>query len=197
MKHLKLAVFRLQDLDDVTRFRLMNAFFVAIAIGVMGPALITLKGTLMIPWVIAVFSILHQLTAKTNEYLSSFDIGTVYRMSAILNVLILLVTLTYFWSPLVMVYLESTLAIMEWAVISAFTIQLNNYIAKKHPESMHLFQLRRNNIWMDGSLLGLLGATLIMIPFHITGAILLFLVVQVLFTLWLLRNWNFFEGREG
>jgi len=196
MKHFKLSIFNIQELDEVTQFRLMNAFLVSICIGIMAPALISLQGTLMLPWLIAIFSILHQLTAKTNGYFTTFKTETLYKMTVIINIFLLLVTFVYFWNPLVMIYLESILGISAWAIIVAYRIKLNNYIAKKHSESMGKFQILQNNILADGSLTRPGGVTLVMIPFHIFGAVILYVIIQSIFVGFLLSNWNFYNDLD-
>ena len=195
MKHFN-SIFLINTLDEVTKFRLMNSFLVAIIIGVLGPAIITLKGTLMLPWVIAVFGILISLSVKSNRYITKLSISTVFRMSVIVNILLLLSTSLYFWNPLLMVYTDSIIMVIETAVMSAYSIQLNNYITERYPDSMHQFQILRNNIWADGGLIGLVLVTIVMYFFHITGAIYLFITVSSLFSIWLLTHWNFFKGRE-
>lgn len=199
MKYIKLfdSIFQIKSLDKVTYFRLLNSFIVAIGLAIIGPAVITLKGTLMLPWIIALFSIAATLAVKTNKYITSFSLNTVYHMVVVVHLLLVLSTLMYFWSPLIMIYIDSALVILETAIMSAYSIQLTNYITDNHPKSMHKFQILRNNIWADGSLIGLTITTIVMFFFHITGAVWVFLFFNIPFSLWLLKNWDFFKNIKG
>lgn len=190
------TIFKIKSLDNVTYFRLLNSFIVAIGLAIIAPAIITLKGTLMLPWIIALFSIAATLAVKTNTYITSFNINTVYHMVVITHFLLVLSTFLFFWNPLVMIYVDSVIVIIETAIMSAYSIQLTNYITIYHPKSMHTFQIMRNNIWADGGIIGLVITTIVMFFFHIPGAVWLFLIFNIPFSFWLLINWNFFKDKK-
>lgn len=199
MKALKLfnSIFEIKTLDKVTYFRLLNAFIVAISLSIIAPAMITLKGTLMLPWIIAVFSIASTLSVKTNAYISSFGLNKVYHAVIVSHLFLILSTFVYFWNPVAMVYLDSISVIIETAIMSAYSILLTNYITDNYPDSMHKFQILRNNIWADGTLIGLGLSTIIMFYFGVSGAVWGFLIFNIPFSMWLIYNWNFFKDIEN
>jgi hypothetical protein len=191
MKHI--SILQLRQFDPITRFRLINAFIVSIGMGLLTPVIVTLKGTLLPIWVISMFGIINTLSVKTNNYFSKKPLNWLYRTGVILHILFVLTALLYFWNPLIMILLDSTLVIAEIAIFSAYGIVLNNYITDAYPDSMNNFQIVRNNTWADGTLIGLTLAALITSFFGLNGMIISFVVFNTCFSLWMLMNWNFYE----
>jgi hypothetical protein len=185
------------DFDDVTKFRLINSFVVAFGFTMLVPVLTVLKGTLMLAWIIGLLSIFNMLAVKSNEiFVHTFSMDNLYKMTIVLHVLLILSASLYYYSPTIMIYADSFIALMETAVISAYSITLNNYIAKEYPGSMSKFQIIRNSSWADGALIGLLisTATLYFLPMGFT--IGLFLLINTVFTFWLVKNWDFYRLRK-
>ena len=80
-------------------------------------------------WVISMFSIISTLAVKTNNYMTTnFNIADLYKMGVILHIALVFITSIYFYSPVLMVWLESALGIIEVAIFSAFSIVLNTYL---------------------------------------------------------------------
>ena len=185
------------DFDDVTKFRLINSFVVAFGFTMLVPVLTVLKGTLMLAWIIGLLSIFNMLAVKSNEiFVHTFNMDNLYKMTIVLHILLILSASLYYYSPTIMIYADSFIALMETAVISAYSITLNNYIAKEYPGSMSKFQIIRNSSWADGALIGLLisTATLYFLPMGFT--IGLFLLINTVFTFWLVKNWDFYRLRK-
>jgi len=185
------------DFDEVTKFRLINAFIVAFGLTMLMPVLTVLQGTLMLAWIIAVFKIAQMLAVKSNEFfVHSFSMDKLYKMTVILHVFFTLSAGLYFWNPLIMIYADSIFGLIEVAVISAYSITLNNYIADKFPDSMSKFQIIRNSSWADGALIGLLITTVTLYFLPLGFTIGMFLVVNGTFTIWLVKNWNFYDRKD-
>jgi hypothetical protein len=85
-------------------------------------------------------------------------------------------------------------AIIDVSIFSAFSIMLNNYLTNNYPESMGEFQIVRNSIWADGILLGLFTVTGLTYFFGNSVAIAAFLIFNVIFSGWLIRNWGFYDN---
>jgi len=186
-----------KQFDKVTEFRLINAFFVALSFNVISPVLITLKGLYMLPWIIGIFSILNMLAAKTNEFITySMTTDQIYKSVVLLHVVFSVTTSLYFYNPVLMIYLDSILGVVEIILVSAYSIKLNNYIAKHFSDSMNKFQIIRNSIWADGSLIGLFASSVVLFIAGLKTVLILFIVLNLLFSLWLMLNWNFYENNE-
>ena len=184
---------RLKQFDRVTEFRLKNAFFVAVGISIMTPILISLKGQYMLPWIISAFAIAQALSVKTNGwFVSTFTLSQFLKIIIGFHIIFVITALTFFYSPTLMIWLSSIVAIIESTVFSAYSIVLNNYITDNYPKSMSTFQITRNGIWSDGFLLGLTTVTLITFFSEISSAIIIFMVFNSLYSLWLLYNINFY-----
>lgn len=189
---------KFKTFDEVTRFRLINAFLVAIGMSLLAPLIITLKGTLMLAWVISIFAIFNMLAVKTNDFMvENFSISQLYRMGVITHILLILAAGLYFWNPLLMIWLDSSIVILETAIFSSYSIVLTNYITDNFPNDMKKFQIVRNSSWADGALTGLGIITLITFFFPLSYAIGFFMVYNILFSMWMINNWNFYDNIKG
>lgn len=195
MKHFK-TILRVFDFDAITTFRLINAFLVSIGMGLLAPVLVILKGTLLPAWVISMFGIINTLSVKTNQYFSTFDASFLYKLGVVLHVLFVLTALIYFINPLLMIIIDSILVIAEIAIFSAYGIVLNNHIADSYPETMGDFQIVRNSIWADGTLIGLSLSALITTFFGLSGMVISFVLFNAMFSIWMIKNWNFYADKE-
>ena len=191
-----MSIFSIKDFDSVTKFRLLNTFIVSIGMGLIAPVITILKGTLLPVWMISMFGILNTLSVKTNQYFSKKSITYLYRLGVIIHLGFVLGALLYFWSPMLMIVIDTSLVIAEIAIFSAYGIRLNTYITDFYPDAMHQFQIHRNNIWADGSLIGLGTSALITTIYGIPGMIIAFVVFNTLFSIWMLINWNFYQRKN-
>lgn len=187
---------KFNNFDDVTRFRLINAFVLAAGMNLLYPVLSDLKGEYLVAWVISAFMIIETLAVKTNRYfIDNFSLNSIYKLSVIAHINFTLVASFYFWNPLYMVYADMIAAIVDVTIFSAFSIMLTNYLTNNFPESMSEFQIIRNSVWADGILIGLIAVTTITFFFGNTYAIIAFLVFNTLFSAWLIKNWNFYKNK--
>jgi len=185
---------KFEKFDKVSEFRLQNSFLVAIGMSLIAPILITLKGTLMVAWVISVFAIFNMLAVKTNDYfVNNFSMSTLYRMGNITHFLLIISAGLYFFNPLLMIWLDSILVITEVAIFSAYSIALTNYLTDNYPKDMKDFQIIRNSSWADGALVGLGLITIVTFFFPLGYAVGTFMIFNTVFSLWLLKNWNFYN----
>ena len=189
---------KLKGFDTFTRFRLINSFIIAIGINLIIPILSDLKGEYLVSWVISLFLILETISVKTNRYfVANFSISKLYKISIFAHLSFTLVAALYFWNPLYMVYADMITAIIDVSIFSALSIKLNNYLTDNYPDSMSEFQIIRNNIYADGILLGLSIVTILSYLFGNSIAIIIFIIFNTIFSVYLIKNWNFYyEGEK-
>lgn len=189
--------YKLKVFDDFTRFRLINAFIIAIGMNLIIPILSDLKGEYLVSWVISMFLILETISVKTNRYfVDNFSIAELYKISIFAHLSFTVVASLYFWNPLYMIYADMITAIIDVSIFSAFSIKLNNYLTDNYPETMSEFQIIRNNIWADGILLGLSIVTMLSYLFGNSIVIIIFLIFNTIFSIYLIKNWNFYSKEK-
>ena len=187
----------LNGFDNITKFRLINSFLAAVVMGIMLPITIHLKGMYMLPYIIGLFSIATLLSVKTNRFMvENFNLNILFKMGIIVNTLIFLLALLFFYDEVITAYILSILGIFEVIVFSAYSIRLNNYITKYTPNKIQEFQITKNNISANGSILGSVLITVTTYFSNITCGVIVLSVVSFLVSLWLIINWNFFNGVE-
>ena len=185
----------IKNFDDVTKFRLIHAFLVAITMSILAPVLIQLKGVYMIPVMIGLFSISGTLAVKTNKYLVPLGNETLYRIGIFLHILLVINTGVYFINPILMMYLVSVLLFLIVANFGAYSISQTNYIVKYYPKDMPEFQIVKNNTWADGNIIGLIISTMCLFV-SIDFTVIIFVIYNSLFILYMLWNWNFFRNHK-
>lgn len=188
---------RFNQFDEVTRFRLQNAFIFALGFNLIVPVLLSLKGQYLASYVITLFLIGEQLSVKSNRFfVEKFSVAQLYRMGILIHLVFIVSAIVYFYNPLYMVVLESFLSIFVSAVFGAYSIKLNNHLARTNSQMMKEFQIVRNSIWADGLLLGLC-LTAILTYFWNNGVALgCFIVYNSGFVLWMIYNYNFYNGKD-
>jgi len=180
--------------DKVSEFRLKNSYFFSISFNLLVPVIVVLKGTLILPWIIGIFGILNMIIIKTNEILTKLlTLNDLFRISNILQLIFILISLIYFYSPKIMIFSYSFFGLIEIMIISAYTIKLNNYISVNFPKKMNKFQIIRNNIWSNGALIGLCISSIILFLFNINILIKVSIIFEIILAIWLFKNWNFFK----
>ena len=182
--------------DEVTRFRLINAFALAAGMNLLYPVLTQLKGEYLAAWIISSFMIIETLAVKTNRYfIDNFSLDSIYKLSCLAHINFTVVACLYFYDKNVMVYADMIAAILDVSVFSAFSIMLTNYLTDNFPENMSEFQIVRNSVWADGILIGLSLVTAITFFFGNDYAIIAFLIFNTSFSTWLVKNWNFYKNK--
>ncbi len=188
---------KLKRFDKFTRFRLVNAFIVAIGVNLIIPIMSDLKGEYLVSWIISAFLILETISIKTNRYfVDNFSIDRLYKISIFAHLSFTLVAALYFWNPLLMIYADMITAIIDVSIFSAFSIKLNNYLTDNYPDSMSEFQIIRNSIYADGILLGLSIVTVLSYLFGNSIVVIIFIVFNTIFSIYLIKNWNFYSEGE-
>ncbi len=189
------TILRLKKYSDVCRFRLENAFMVGIGIALLAPIIITLKGTLLSVSTIAMFSILSTIAVKSNDFFCRFSISELYRFGIGVHILLVVTALLFFINPLWMIVMESLLGILEISIFSAYGVLLTNHLSENRPGDMKKFQIDRNNIWSDAALIGLGIATLIGLLYPVYMTVIIFVLYNGMFSIYMISKWNFFEER--
>lgn len=183
--------------DDITKFRLINSFLVAISMNLFVPILTDLKGEYLAAWAISMLMIGGTLMVKTNEYfVNNFTIGQLYKQGIVVHLLLVISSLIYFINPLIMVWTDGIIALFEVAVFSAYSIKLNNWLTQNYPDSMSDFQIVRNSTWADGTLIGLSITAIVTFLFGVPSGLMLFITFNTIFSAWMIYNWNFFDNYE-
>jgi len=188
---------RFKEFDKITEFRIINSLFIAIGMALLVPVIVSLKGMYFAAWLIGLFSIVQTLTVKTNEYIvNRISIRTMFRIGIYIHFAYIFMSLFYFWNPEIMLWMDSILGIIEVALFSAFSISLNNYITDCYPKSMSRFQIFRNSVWADGYLIGLFMVTGITYFGTIGHAVIAFIIFNIFFNIWMIKNWNIYNDNE-
>ncbi len=159
------------------------------------PIIIILKGQLLLAWIVSLFSIVNTLAVKMNDYVvTNYTISEVYKAGVVVHFLLTISASIFFISPLAMIWMDSTLVIIETAVFSSYSVILNNYLTEHFPKNMSSFQIIRNSSWADGALWGLGTITVVTFFLPLSYAVGIFVVANFIFGLWLLKNWNFYDN---
>jgi len=191
-----LAVNHFNRFDEVTRYRLENAFIFALIIGLTMPVFSNLKGLLSVT-VLSVIAILSKLIMKTNDWFDKkFTLSQIYKMGIILNIMFVISTCVYFYSPKIMIFLDSVLSVLEFGIYSVYSIKLNQYLTSEHPENFRDFQKVRNATWADGTLLGLGITSMVSMLTEVKTIIIAAITIYLFYIGRLIYNWNFFDNRK-
>jgi len=115
-----IAVYQFKNFDEVTRYRLENAFIFAFIMGLVTPVFDNLKGLLSVT-VLSVVAILSKLIMKTNDWFDKkFTLNKVYQMGIILNIMFVTSTCVYFYNPKIMIFLDSVLSVLKFRIYIPF-----------------------------------------------------------------------------
>ncbi len=188
---------RFSKFDKITEFRLKNAWIYGFGLSLFMPVLIILKGSLLPIWVISMFAIIATLSVKTNPWLCKFRLEQLYHWGIYTHIIMIGITLLYFWNPLIMIILESILFIIVEVIFSAYKILLNEKLAISYPETMKDFQIIKNDSWANASIIGLIVTTLLSLITGTEFIIYLFIVYNIIFIIWMIKNWNFFKKEKN
>lgn len=186
---------KIKDFDDVSKFRLINAFIFAVALNLIIPIVVMLKGQYLLPWVISILMIIEMLSVKTNSYFTKFKLDSLYKLGILVHLIFTLSAVLYFFEEVYMVYVISAVTILEGMIFSAYSIKLNTYLAENHVVKMNDFQIKRNSIWADGTILGLSLSTGLTFFFDIKTALIVFLIYNICYMIWMGINFNFYKER--
>ena len=189
---------KLDTFDPITRFRLINAFIFGIGFHLILPVLLDLRGELLTAAVITFILIMTTLSVKTNNYLvENLTLSEIYKVGLVSHLFFFGTAFMYFYDKLLFVYLDSFFAIIEMAIFSAYSIKLTNYLSDNYPEKMSEFQVFRNSIIADATLIGL---AIVWLTSTFNGndlSIIVFLVFNFGFTIWMMYHWNFIRDILG
>ena len=186
-----LAITKISKFDTVTRFRLICLFIVCINAGVLSPVLVVLRGHHLLPWLIPMFGIAYTIALKTNRYIVPFGNRKLFKLGCVAHVLFTLATFTYFVSPTIMIYLDSILTFFEIVIFSAYSITLQEYLTDNYPATVKSFQITRNSVNADGTLIGLTLSSILLI-FSVESAVTVFILINILFTVYFISKRHIF-----
>ncbi len=178
--------------DEITRFRLINAFLFGVGFNLILPILLDLRGELLSATIITFILIVTTLSVKTNKYLVKLHKETLYKIGIFVHSLFLLGTCTYYYDKLLFVYIDSFTGIIEVAIFSAYSIKLDVYLTNNYPDDVKKFQVFKNSNYADATLVGLF---IVWGTSYFGGndySVITFIFFNIGFTAWMFWNWSFF-----
>lgn len=185
----------LSQFDSVTKYRLINMFYVTVSLCLLTPTITQLKGELLVAWIISLFMLFEQLTVKLNRILvTNYSISQLYKTGNTIHIFYTLGVLLYWYNPLVMLIWDMVLALVIMGLFNSYSIKLNSYITDNYPSSMTEFQIIRNNLGSDAFMIGLGASTIISYFGGVPASIMAFFIYNFFFTIHLIRNWNYFDN---
>ena len=150
------------DLDPVSYFRVFNGFIVYFVFSSTLPIVMKLRGEYMATWVISMFMILETLSIKANKhFLKMFNIPQLFKLTIGVNFVFWLAGFLYFYNKTMFVYTDTILSILNVAIISSFSIALNQYQASNTPHIVERYQIASNSIYADTKVAGFVMASLV------------------------------------
>ena len=183
--------------DEVTQFRLINSIAVYFGLNLLAPVIVDLRGELLSSSTISIIMILVTASVKLNFIITKFSISTVFKIGTIFHILLTMSTFIYFINPLLYVYINAFLSIMELAIFTSYSIQLDEYLAKALPNRVAEFKIYSNSKKADAVLLGLGCTAVLTFLFSLKVVFCVFIIWNLLFSIWLFWNWRFYDERKG
>jgi len=178
--------------DKVTSFRLINLAYITVGINLLLPIITDLRGELLSPTIISFFMILSTLAIKLNNYIvNNYTIPELYKIGIFVHIFLIINVGLYFYSPLLFIYLEGIFLIIQIAIFSSYSILLDVYQTNNFPNQVSDFKVLRNSIYADTSLIGLTIVAIITYFYNINYALIIFLIYNILFNIYLIKNWNY------
>lgn len=184
------------NFDEVTNFRLINLFLFSISFSFISSILVDLKGELLQPEVISFFMILATLSVKTNDYFTkNFNLSQLYKLGNFVHLNLVLITFVYFYDKLLFIYIDSISVILETMIFSAYRIKLDVWLTNNNPSITSDYKVKANSLFADATLIGLFASIFVVKFFGIEYVISIFILYNIIFSIWLFLNWNFFENK--
>ena len=185
---------RINEFDAITRFRLINAFLFGIGFNLIIPVLLDLRGEMLTSTFITFILIVTTLSVKSNQYfINHFTMSSLYKLGIFVHLFFLMGSTLYFYDKLLFVYVDSFLGILETAIFSAYRIKLDVHLAEKYPNKVSNFQVFRNSTFADATLIGLISVWFITFYGGNDSAITTFIGFNILFTSWMMYNFNYID----
>ena len=170
----------LSQFDSVTKYRLINMFYVTVSLCLLTPTITQLKGELLVAWIISLFMLFEQLTVKLNRILvTNYSISQLYKTGNIIHIFYTLGVLLYWYNPLVMLIWDMVLALVIMGLFNSYSIKLNSYITDNYPSSMTEFQIIRNNLGSDAFMIGFGASTIISYFGGVPASIMTFFIYNL------------------
>jgi len=180
-------------MEKKIRFRLVNTFLDAVAIGIIAPVIISMNGLYMSVTLISAFAIIASISVYANTYIVRLTIGRLLRIIVLLDILLLSMTSMYFVSPTVMVYGQEILLILVVLVEGAFSINFITHISSIPDDALRKFQVDRGNYRATGSILGLGLSSILSIYFENAVLIMTFMTYFILVKIYVVVNIRIYD----
>ena len=188
--------------DEVTRFRLILVALMSLLYAPIFPILTQYSylmelniHNVVIPaaTVIGAFSFVQTFSARYNEkILEKLTLSAIFKGLIIVDIITVLGLLTYFISPKLMVFIDSTVGAVNAILMISYRTAINNYMTYFHKEDYTRMQNFMIKIYSDSQSVGLvLGALITFVS--IKFAIVFFSIGITSVILWELRYVSRFE----
>lgn len=179
--------------DELTNFRLVNAYIQSFTSSIVAPLFISLKGSLLSIEMITLFVIMGTLAVNANKHLAVYGIAGLYKIGIIIQIAIILGSGIYYYDKVIFLYIDLIIITCTIAIFSTFSIVLNQHQAETQPNIVKEFNIVRNSIVAEAFLIGL-GLSFIVITFLGEEWIIAFYIAfQSMFAFWLLKNYTFYD----
>lgn len=183
-----------KSFDKLTQIRLINSIVVTLFLTEITPLIYALKGTYLPVAIISVIMILNSFAVKTNKWIvENVSIVTMYKLSMGYQALFIGTLGFYFIDKEIFVYVESAIFIVEVALFSAFSIMLTDIMVKRSPSQVTLFNVFRNSVIADATVLGLSIAIIFDLFFEQYAIVMFTMVVCSLYLVWLYNTYDTFK----
>jgi len=193
-KNKYLFILRLNELDEVQRFRFKLSFFAAIFIMIIAPVINKYQGVYFTTQLITIIMILHQFSSKFLEKINQkFKIGELYKIMIFVQFLEVSILSIYFYDFKLMIYIYSFFEIFLGLVALSYGIKLTSLQAKNDPNQIKTVQIFKQNIWAEGFLVGLFFSILLQ-SIGIMYIVIVGILIRLSIALYLLKNWDFFDN---
>jgi len=190
-------------LSDITKFRLENLFLVVFLFGLLTPLITSFKGIYLhlgdisAPTILSIFFIISSLIGLLNDWvLENFNLTSLFKGVILFHTVYIFVLLIYFIDPTVMMFIDMFLGMFDMLLFTAYSIALGNFVAYFENDKFQIFQNLRNKILIISAILGSSISTLINYFFSDGTVILIFILGNMFFIIYLLKNINIYKDYD-
>ena len=148
---------RFTELDEISKFRFINSFLVAIYLTLITPIIIKLQGlyftTQLITIILISKNLLNKLLEKSMEIISLKLFTNLVLTLKFIEIGILTI---YFYNQMCFTYIYVIFELILNFFTAGYGISLTNFVVEKELTPIKTLQIFRSNIWSEGFIIGFL-----------------------------------------
>lgn len=148
---------RFSELDEVSKFRFINSFLVAIYLTLITPIIIKLQGlyftTQLITLILIAKNLLNKLLEKSIELIS---LKLFTNLVLILKFVEIGILTIYFYNQVYFTYIYVIFELVLSFLTAGYGISLTNFVVENELTPIKTIQIFRSNIWSEGFIIGFL-----------------------------------------